>query len=233
MSKFIHHIPCPRCNSKDNCGEYDDHFFCFGCKYYKPKDDISSVRLRYNQRSSQEFDADSTHIETVPDIPNKALRWILSYGITLKEVEDFNFSWNEEQQLLVLLKTPEYWQARCFGNQKTKYLSKGTKSLTFYGYSDKLVCVEDILSAVKISRLSPDWCALPLLGCSISDDWIQRLSGRFKSVVIWLDRDKAKDALKVARNLKQRGFNASIVVSPLDPKEYSKEELSGWLANKY
>lgn len=232
MSKFLHHIPCPKCGSRDNCGEYDDHFFCFGCKYYKPKDDIGSVRSRYNQRQSQEIAGDSNSIETSLPIPPEPLRWLLSYGITLQEIESSSISWNEEQQLLVLMKAPEYWQARCFGNQKTKYLSKGTKPLTFYGYADKLVCVEDILSAIKISRLSPEWCALPLLGCSLSEDFIQRLSGRFKSVVIWLDRDKAKDALAIARNLKQRGFNASIVVSPLDPKEYSKEEIVEWLKNK-
>lgn len=232
MSAFIRHIPCPRCKSRDNCGEYDDHFFCFGCKYYKTKDDIGSVRSRYNQRQSQEITEVNSSIDTVPEIPKEPLLWLLSYGITLKEIEDYGVGWNDEQQLLVLMKTPEYWQARCFGNQKTKYLSKGNKPLTFYGYADRLVCVEDIVSAIKLSRLSPDWCALPLLGCSLSNEWVQRLSGRFKSVVIWLDRDKAKEALALARNLKQRGFNASIVVSPLDPKEYSKEELNEWLKEK-
>ena len=232
MSKFLHHIPCPKCGSRDNCGEYDDHFFCFGCKYYKPKDDIGSVRSRYNKRQSQEIAGDSNSIETSLPIPPEPLRWLLSYGITLQEIESSCISWNEEQQLLVLMKTPEYWQARCFGNQKTKYLSKGTKPLTFYGYADKLVCVEDILSAIKISRLSPEWCALPLLGCSLSEDFIQRLSGRFKSVLIWLDHDKAKEAISIARMLRSRGFNSSVVITKEDPKEYSKEELKKELDNK-
>lgn len=232
MSIFLHHIPCPKCGSRDNCGEYNDHFYCFGCKYYKSKDDIASIRSRYNKRSSPKIAEDSLELNLTTEIPTKALKWILSYGITLKEIRDFHFSWNEEQQLLVLLNLPGYWQARCFGNQKQKYLSKGIKPLTYYGYADKLVCVEDILSAVKLSRLSPEWCALPLLGCSLSNDWIQHLSGRFKSIVIWLDRDKAKEALAIARNLKQRGFNASIVVSPLDPKEYTKEELNEWLNSR-
>jgi hypothetical protein len=232
MSKFIRHLPCPKCRSRDNYAEYDDHFFCFGCKYRKNKNDITSVRSRYNQRSSPNLPEDTVNITTTSAIPIEPLQWLLSYGITLQEINDYNISWNEAQQLLVVMKTPEYWQARCCGNQKVKYLSQGIKPLTFYGYSDKLVCVEDVLSAIKISRLSPDWCSLPLLGCSLSEDFIQRLSGRFKSVVIWLDRDKAKDALAVARRLKQRGFNASIVVSPLDPKEYTKEEIVEWLKNK-
>jgi hypothetical protein len=108
-------------------------------------------------------------------------------------------------------------------------LSKGIKPLTYFGYSDKLVCVEDVLSAIKISRLSPEFCAVPLLGCSISNEWIQSISNKFKEVVIWLDRDKAKDAVKISRDLRQRGFVSRVVISPLDPKEYSKGELIEWL----
>jgi len=174
----------------------------------------------------------SIDLETTTDIPKEPMRWLLSYGITPNEINDFHIGWNDDTQLLVLVKTPDYWQARTFGKHKVKYMSNGIKPLTFYGDADKIVCVEDILSAIKISRLSPDWCALPLLGSSMSEEVIQRLSGQFKSVVIWLDRDKAKDAIKIARNLKQRGVNSSVVISPLDPKEYSKGELSEWLKNK-
>lgn len=46
MSKFIGHIPCPSCGSKDNLAEYDDHLFCFGCKYWKSKNTIEGVRRR-------------------------------------------------------------------------------------------------------------------------------------------------------------------------------------------
>jgi hypothetical protein len=47
-----------------------------------------------------------------------------------------------------------------------------------------------------------------------------------------LDRDKAKNAIKMARNLKQRGINSEVVISPLDPKEYNKEEMLKWLRSK-
>ena len=228
--KFLRHLPCPRCGSKDNLGEYDDHFFCFGCKYYKTKNDIQSIKLRRTQIAKQ--DLQDTQINTTYDIPTKPMQWLFSYGILPSEIKDFHISWNEEHELLVLMKTPDYWQARCFGNQKVKYLSKGKKPLTFYGYSAKLVCVEDILSAIKIARLSPEWCALPLLGSHMSDEVISRLKEDFSTVVIWLDRDKAKDAVMIARNLKQKGINSSVVISPKDPKEYTKGELSEWLKNK-
>lgn len=231
MSHFIQHLPCPRCGSKDNLAEYDDHLFCFGCKYTKQKNDLQSIRKRLSNPVSNQ-NSDDINIESSLDIPVKVKQWLFKYGITPNEIKDFNITYNNSHELLILLQTPSYWQARTFGNQKVKYLSKGKKPLTFYGWSDKLVCVEDVLSAIKISRLTPEWCATPLLGSSISEETIQELSGKFSSVVIWLDRDKAVNAVKIARNLKQRGFNASVVISPLDPKEYTKGELIEWLKNK-
>lgn len=231
VNKFIQHLPCPRCGSKDNLAEYEDHFFCFGCKYHKLKNDLQSIRQRLSKKSSIES-TNEIDLKTSSEIPPKAIQWLNKFGITPNEIKDFGISFNVEQELLVLLKTPSYWQARTFGNQKVKYLSKGSKPLTFYGKSDKLVCVEDILSAIKISRLSPDWCACPLLGSYMSKEFIQGISGKFSTVVIWLDRDKAKEAVKTARMLRERGFNTSVVVSPKDPKEYSKGELSEWLKNK-
>lgn len=230
MSSFIKHSPCPKCGSKDNLAQYDDHDWCYGCGYYDPKDDIGSIRQRLAQTTR--IVKPTLDIKITEDIPKEPMQWLLSYGITPTEIKDFNIGWNADAQLLVLVKAPGYWQARTFGMHKVKYMSSGIKPLTFYGSSDKVVCVEDILSAIKISRVSPDFCALPLLGSSMSEEVIQRLSGHFKSVVVWLDRDKAKEAINIARNLKQRGFDASVVVSPLDPKEYSKGEIIEWLKSK-
>lgn len=225
MSKFLRHIPCPKCGSRDNCGEYEDHFWCFGCRYFKPKDDITNVRSRYNQRSSQEIVEDVGSLEVTSNIPNQALSWLLSYGITLEEITNLGISWCPSKELLILINLDSYYQGRCFGNQRTKYLSKGEKPLLFYGYSDKLICVEDILSAIKIGRLSPDYCASPLLGSSLSKETIQRISGKFSEVLIWLDRDKAKEAVTISRDLRQRGFNSRVIISELDPKEYNEEQL--------
>jgi hypothetical protein len=232
LSNFIQHIPCPKCGSRDNCGEYDDHFWCFGCKYFKPKNDIASVRKRYNQRSSQKIEEDPNDLQLTSDIPSEPLSWLLSYGLSLKEISDNNISWCPSQELLVLINLGTYYQGRCFGNQRTKYLSKGTKPLLFYGYSDKLICVEDILSAIKIARLSPEYCAMPILGSSLSEDSIQKLSGKFNEVIMWLDRDKAKDSITISRNLKQRGFNSRSVITELDPKCYSDREIKEKVVNK-
>lgn len=38
-SKFLHHTPCPSCNSKNNNALYDDgHTYCFGCETWRGSD---------------------------------------------------------------------------------------------------------------------------------------------------------------------------------------------------
>lgn len=230
MSKFIRHTSCPKCGSRDNLAEYDDHVWCFGCKYYKTKNDIHTIRSRL--QSQQTMLSDEINLDLTDDIPLPAKQWLLKYGITNEEIGKYHIAWDANSQVLVLLYTQNYWQGRCFGNQHQKYLSKGLKPLTIYGKGDTIVCVEDILSAIKIARLSPDYCATPLLGSSMSLETTQSLSERFSNIIVWLDRDKAKDAIKMARNLKQRGINSDVVISPKDPKEYDKGELLTWLKNR-
>lgn len=230
MSVFLGHIPCPQCGSKDNLADYDDHQWCFGCKYFVNKDDIGNLRKRFHQRSQVSNDnPNSIKLHTTLDIPTKALKWLLSYGITMQEIAEHNISWEESQELLVLINNDDYYQARTFGQHRVKYISKGKKPLTILGDADTIVCVEDFLSAIKIARLTPEYCSIPLLGSHLSEEVVEALRKRWKNVVIWLDRDKAKEAIQIARNLKQRGFNSRVCITEKDPKEYSKGELSEWL----
>ena len=176
--------------------------------------------------------SDEITLDLTTDIPMKAKQWLLKYGITNQEIEQNNIAYNAKSDILVLLHTQNYWQGRCFGDQNQKYLSKGNKPLTIYGNGDTIVCVEDVLSAIKIARLSPDYCATPLLGSSMSLETTQSLSEQFKKILIWLDRDKAKEAIRISRNLKQRGILVDVVISPKDPKDYEKGEIITWLKNR-
>jgi hypothetical protein len=176
--------------------------------------------------------SDEITLDLTTDIPMKAKQWLLKYGITNEEIGQNNIAYNANSDILVLLHTQNYWQGRCFGDQHQKYLSKGNKPLTIYGNGDTIVCVEDVLSAIKIARLSPDYCATPLLGSSMSLETTQSLSERFKKILIWLDRDKAKEAIRISRNLKQRGILVDVVISPKDPKDYEKGEIITWLKNR-
>jgi adenine-specific DNA methylase len=134
--------------------------------------------------------------------------------------------------MLVLLQTAIYWQARTFDSKRPKYMSLGRKPLTIYGTGDTIVIVEDIISAMKIARLRDEYCACPVLGSSLSYDMENQLVEKFSNSAVWLDRDKAKNALRISRKLKQRGLSSRVIVTEDDPKEYSKEEIRKFLQKK-
>ena len=104
--------------------------------------------------------------------------------------------------------------------------------MTIYGTGDTIVIVEDIISAMKIARLREEYCACPLLGSSLSYDMENQLVEKFSNSAVWLDRDKAKNALRISRKLKQRGLDSRVIVTEDDPKEYSKEVIRKFLKKK-
>ena len=230
MSKFLGHTACPKCGSRDNLGEYEDHFWCFGCKYHMRKTDTASLRLRLNRHNTEEQSV--MKLSNIKELPRKAMEWLLSYGISQEEIDKYGIEWNVKEDMLVLLQTARYWQARTFNSRRPKYMSEGSKPLTIYGRGDTIVIVEDIISAIKIARLHDEYCACPVLGSSLSYDMENQIVEKYKKSAVWLDRDKAKNALRISRKLKQRGLESRVVVTDEDPKEYSKGEIRTWLRNR-
>ncbi len=228
MSQFIKLGPCPHCGSRDNRAEYTNGFWCFGCSKYDPKNDTNSLRLRLNTKSPQ--DVDNSQLETIQEIPMKAMQWLLKYNITLDEIKRYGIKWEPIRKLLVLIERKNYWQGRNFGFGKIKYMSSGNKPLTIYGKGDKLLVVEDVLSAIKIARLRQEgYCATPLLGSSMSKQAEQQLLKRYENISVWLDRDKAKNAIRIRNRLRSLGISSRAIITPLDPKEYNRTEILEWL----
>jgi twinkle protein len=231
MNKFLRHLPCPKCKSKDNLGEYEDHFYCFGCQYYKLKHDLETLRSRVYKSKSPSNVIDVSNINTTDELPPVAMKWLLSYGITPTEIVRYNFQWCTDNGTLILLNTGNYWQGRSFKNFGPKYLSNGPKPLTTYGKSATIILVEDILSAIKVSRVQ-QVCSSPLLGSSLASHFEQELVNNYEMAYIWLDRDKAKNAIRIKNRLKGLGLPSKVIVTELDPKEYTTKEIEQWLKNK-
>ena len=229
---FIQHTNCPKCGSRDNLAEYTDGSYCFGCGYTKKNNDLNSVRDRLSEHRPDAMLSNEHNLTTTNIIPQNAMQWLLKYEITQQDVDNYNIGWNNEHQMLVLVNTPSYYQARNFSNYGAKYLSKGHKPLIFYGNGAILVCVEDILSAIKIAKANKNVTTIPLLGSTMSLELTGTILKRFKIVKVWLDRDKAIEAVKQARNLKQKGIDSEAIITPKDPKEYSTGEINEWLKNK-
>lgn len=249
--QYVKHGPCPKCGSRDNLGTYrDGHQWCFGCGYYVPSVESLGARV---QRVSEVFEGEvSRGVQSFPSdtsrvIGYEGLRWIKQYGITDEELKRYNVLWSEEKKQLIY---PIYggegellaWQARNFavseghGNSgKSKYFTSGKIDEVLYilrvgsyYHSDRVdlnssIClVEDVASAIKLSRYIP---AMPLFGSHISTQRLNRLRLHFKRVVVWLDRDKAKNAYKGALMASQMGFDTQVVVTELDPKDLSDDVL--------
>ena len=225
---FIKHMPCTNCGSKDNLAEYVDHYYCFGCSHWRPKNDLDSVRKRLSPVPMG--DSIVAELKVTDDIPQQAMQWLLSYGITKSDVDYYHIGWNPDNQILVLINTPNYYQGRSFING-VKYKSKGKKPLLWYGNGDILVCVEDVISAIKVSKAN-NVTATPLLGSSMPLELTETILERFKTVRVWLDRDKAIEAVKMVRNLRQKGVDADVIVTDKDPKEYTTGEINEWLRSR-
>ena len=230
MSKFLRHLPCPKCRSKDNLGEYDDHFYCFGCQYYKTKQDLESLRNRLKEKRPSNVVTTSV-LHTTEELPQVAMKWLLFYGITLNEIVKYNFQWCTDNGTLILLNTGSYWQGRSFKSYGPKYLSHGPKPLTVYGKSATIILTEDILSAIKVSR-NQLVCSAPLLGSSLASNFEEELVNNYQTVYVWLDRDKAKNAIKIKNRLKSLGLESKAIITNLDPKEYNNKEIEQWLKNR-
>jgi hypothetical protein len=166
------------------------------------------------------------------DLPERAATWVKKYGITDAEIRFYKIAWCDLRQTLVfpflrderVVLTNE----RYFGpNPKhPKYLTFGNKSkevvyLCGAHNTDKLVFVEDFVSAIKVRRLVS---TMPLLGATIPEIALPWCKGRFKKIGVWLDFNKAAESMREAS--KAAAFvPATSIVTIGDPKELSMNQI--------
>ncbi|MEN9917063.1 MAG: hypothetical protein RLY40_995 [Pseudomonadota bacterium] len=224
---FLGHHPCPSCNSRNNLGEWDNGFYCFGCGYRKIKRDLS----RFKPVSTEKV---MDGITLTKNLPKTALKWLLGYNLTQNEMDSFHYAHtriikNEEVScnLLVLYYDGNYWLARNFDdNAVNKYLSSGNKPFITYGQGNIAVFVEDIISAIKVGR---QFTAIPMLGATIPTEWWTKVKN-YDKVVIWGDRDKAKNNVIASRKARELiGKQVDCIITDKDPKNYSDNDIYNYI----
>lgn len=224
-SQFIRHHPCTECGSKDNLAEYTNSWYCFGCGYYKKKNDLNSLRERVSK--SLTSDKVGYPLDTTEKIPPQALKWLLKYNITQEEIAKHNIAWHDPD-LLVLYNTNSYWQGRVFSDVTTqKYKSWGQKPILMFGTVKKavgVVLVEDILSAICVARV-PDIIAIPMFGTSCSRELEKHLQKLDIFTYVWLDGDVKKKSIALKNRLKSLGLLTKSILTNKDPKTYNKEQI--------
>lgn len=235
MATFVKHIPCPNCGSSDGRGVWSDGSeWCFVCRDYKPANDLTGVFTNFRKSSSKQ----PTRLpeDAIPYIPDSVKSWLKKYNLTKEEYDVLNPLYSFEKSLLIF---PVYaqgellmYQGRYFGDNPDhpKYLTYGAKDVLHIigDHPDPtIVCTEDLISAVKVSTVTN---AMPVWGSNIPLGLATRLSKRFKRLVIWLDMDKASESLRMASKYAGLFEQVNSVVTELDPKDYSHDEIRSYLA---
>lgn len=246
---FSHHEACPRCRERgddsegDNLGVYaDGHKYCFKCTYFVPSgkdlnvNDLSERAAKLEQKEPINYDARRLALPSdySPHLAVGAMRWLDQYGITNEETKEHRIGWSPVNESLVfpvfdLDNTLIFYQERFFNNPKRKYKTHGKSEEVFNiigPLSSSLVLVEDMLSAIKISR---QFEVMPLYGSSISQERIGRLSKLYKHILIWLDNDKAHYAIRRAVHMRPHFDKVTTVVTEFDPKEYDDTEIADFI----
>lgn len=244
-SYLISHEQCPECrkigrdNGRNNLGIYsDDHQYCFSCGYTVPTDKLQ----RYKKQNGETYTIHlpttaNIHIPTDSDatIPNHARKWFCQYGFDNNTITKNNLLWSEARQFLIF---PYFingeliaWQGRYFGEDKKigKWHTKGKVEEMIYTLgppSKSIVLVEDIVSAIKVSRIMQ---SSPIFGSVISPHRFAILRHFYDTIYIWLDPDKQKEALQFAQRGRLFGFDCHVILSDNDPKEHSTEEIKQYL----
>lgn len=247
---WIRHEQCPQCaergqdNSQDNLGIHEDgHKYCFSCGYYESKKGVSiddltrqfhSTELQQEERKN---DSNSLPADISPLISQKALTWLKKYGITNWEIEENQISFSPSRELLIFPigskgQHMEAWQGRYFGSntEHPKYRTKGYKSNVMHivnPESTTVVLVEDIISAIKVGR---QFSAMPLFGSDITKTQLFRLSRYYENICIWLDPDKYQHAIKLGQRAELFFKEVHVVFSEKDPKDFTDEEIKGFIS---
>ena len=149
--------------------------------------------------------------------------WLKNYGLTNQELRDLEVCWSKSTGLLIFPIVKENtlvgYIGRRFMGEGQKYMIRGAKSnfTEIYGTGSTLVFTEDLISAVKVARVTS---AKPLYGV-----FLTIIPGGYSKYYLWLDKDKQKSSVEQCRKWKQYGYNISPIITDLDPKEYNETQI--------
>lgn len=221
-------------------------WFCHNCGKggFKPKGNLTPKELLSYIKGLSVIPKQSASQREVKlpydftqSIPKEGLQWLFKYGIFNDDINKFNIGYSPKYNRVILpiFDNEEliYYQARTLGDiskDNPKYINVRTnaKDVFFKNFSypknNDVVVVEDILSAIKVGKVTN---SISLLGSYIPQSF-SNVCREFEQIYLWLDRDKLKQSIKYANQL--RLFTkVKVIVSDKDPKEYNEQEIKGFI----
>lgn len=156
-------------------------------------------------------------------LPYVCTSWLKQYGLTNQELDTLEVCWSESMGLLIFPIVKENiligYVGRRFAGEGKKYMIRGTKTnfTEIYGRGSTLVFTEDLVSAIKVARVTS---AMPLYGV-----FLTVIPEGYSKYYLWLDKDKQKSSVEQCRKWKQYGYNINPIITDLDPKEYNETQI--------
>lgn len=234
------------CGSSDAMAEYQNGFYCFSCKKSKKKSygeildksinktfDELIFASNFNKKASKNITELPKDLIDIP-INCQYYKWLRKYWPQSNFPSAIKYS-PEHDKLVVLLGSDNFF-IRGNNPKYTRLVSEYTSDFTPNLLNmDSLTIVEDIFSALKISRFVSAYC---LFGSSMSSTLMRTIDDlqafyieRIK-VNVWLDKDSAgiKGSNKIVKTLQNFGINVKQIFTDKDPKECTEEEIKKVLA---
>ena len=233
MSKLLHTERCPRCaerggdRSGNNLAVYDDgHSYCYACGYT-----VRSSLVEQHVASLTKQVKETTYFTDSGVMQPQGMAWLKQYGLTNKEVAD-NYFWDDRGYCV--FEGGMYQNARNFNQSGAKYITKGQvkgNEALFANVDNaellsSCVIVEDAISAIKVSRVCS---AVPLHNAVVPTELLVRLCKCYSTLYIWLDKDKAKEALIEAKKARPFFDKVKVIWSDLDPKCYNEKQIKEFI----
>lgn len=258
-SIHIRNEPCPRCReegrdkSGDNLAIYSDgHAWCWNCRYYRDANGVSKIRASHGFSDTPIKRDLHLPADASLNYPSHALNWVGKYELTKSDLmlnsvvySDNGISfkgkpatdllifpcWNKDELLA--------YQGRYFGTDKVpKWITRGNTDKCYHflcngkpdsKLRDVLIITEDIISAIKVSKLGVS--AMPLWGNQFLGriEMLLKLIRNGCKVLLWLDPNMYTKMIKESNVARLKGLETCSILSRMDPKEHTMDEIEEYV----
>ena len=245
-SHVIRKEACPECRSigndksGDNLAVYNDlHCYCYRCGYTTGRKSFTRTEQPQSQRIVLPADVTT-------ELPFEARAWLGQYQLARLDLNRNHVMWSEKWSRIIFPYFNETellaWQGRYIPCGKNKVDINGKAPAKWFSQGKiheiihpvqvtkrKAVLVEDIVSAIKVSR---HMGAIPIFGSSVSTKQILRLKTICDILYVWLDKDIQQKAVKLSHTIGLLGIQSRTIITDLDPKLVEHEEIERILTEK-
>ncbi len=246
MSALVSMGACPFCQNGTNTpcfATYVDGYHCYTCGKHK-----SASEKHYAFRTLKPIQK-QLNLPQLIENPCKfsisVLQWLYKYFIYEGDIQRHNIYYvppieGYEESIVFGNKELTFWQRRFFPSKK--FITRGDKTQVFVLpsliTSNKIILVEDIISAIRVSKYANVIC---LFGTHMNYLCRKFLEKSIYNIFIWLDPDKpGQDASNIMLNIltkslgtytRYRAFavreqrTIKILNTEKQPKDYCDQEL--------